>query len=73
MSNDPKVLVEFSPDEIKWLADLLHDRWHTFSAMKANWADSEKHVEKANTDQAINNAVRNRLLDNTSKQGFGDL
>lgn len=55
MSNDPKVLVEFSPDEIKWLADLLHDRWHTFSAMKAN------------------NAVRNRLLDNTSKQGFGDL
>ncbi len=61
MSNDPKVLVEFSPDEIKWLADLLHDRWHTFSAMKAN------------TDQAINNAVRNRLLDNTSKQGFGDL
>lgn len=73
MSNDPKVLVEFSPEEIKWLADLLHDRYWQYSAMKANYADSPKHVVKAETDQKINNNVRNRLIDNASNQGFGDL
>jgi hypothetical protein len=33
-SNEPKVLVEFDPEELKWLADRLHEEW------QRNWYSS---------------------------------
>jgi hypothetical protein len=73
MTNDPKILVEFSPDEIKCLADLLYDRYWQFSAMKANHSDNVKNVEIAKKEMNVNNNVRNRLLGNASRQGFGEV
>lgn len=65
MSNEPKVLVELSPEEITWLADVLHDRW----AVAVSIGDSEK----LQRDKKINNDIRNRILDKAYDQGFGNL
>lgn len=84
-SNDPKVLIEFSPDEISWLADRLHEEWGramTAVAATSGWADytdpdvrekAKAAHEKAVAHQKTQNLLRNRLLDNAYKQGFGHL
>jgi hypothetical protein len=70
-SNDPKVLVEFSPEEISGLADILHDLWAAGVSMKA-MLPPEK-VAKIQERIDLANKLRNRALDNASKQGFGEL
>lgn len=89
LSNDPKVLVEFSPEEISWMAD----RWHE---MRAQWTsaemmgarllneedspmsdDTREKIEKAKKEieehKLMEARLRNRVLDKAADQGFGDL
>jgi hypothetical protein len=83
-SNDPKVLVEFSPEEIKWLADRLHEmrqNWNAVALFKAQGiqsrgvaSDHERELIRQLEDQKKMEAtIRNRLVDKASEQGFGDL
>lgn len=84
-SNDPKVLVEFSADEISWLADRLHEEWGRAMQAVAATSGWEDYVdpdvrekarvahEKAKAHQRMQNDLRNRMLDNAYKQGFGHL
>lgn len=73
MSNNPKILVEFTELEVKYLADILHERYFALSAMKANWSDSEKHVNRAEQEQKIIIEIKDMMLKNASEQGFGEL
>jgi len=66
--NNPKVLVEFTPEEITWLADILHARWAAAVNLGTQGAS-----EKLEKDKRINNEIRNRILDKASDQGFGNL
>jgi hypothetical protein len=70
--NNPKVLVEFSPEEIAWLADRLHEEWIRAVAAGAI-ASTPESQEKIAEHKKMEAKIRNRLLDNASKQGFGDL
>lgn len=84
-SNSPKVLVEFEPDEISWLADRLHEEWGRAMqavAVTSGWesyTDPEVREkarlahEKAKAHQDMQNRLRNRLLDKSYEQGFGHL
>ena len=71
MTNNPKVLVEFSPEEIAWLADRLHEEWmRTVNAGKIAMGEN---AEKVRRHQEMQNTLRNRILNSASKQGFGEL
>lgn len=70
-SNDPKILVELSPEELAWLADRLHEEWgRTLNAKAVATGDNVAKVEK---HQKMQNTIRLRLLKNAVDQGFGDL
>lgn len=71
-SNDPKILVEFAPEEVSWLADRLHEEWaRTLQA--ATIVQSSDLAEKVQAHQTMQNKLRNRLLDKAYQQGFGNL
>lgn len=71
MSNDPKILVEFTPEEITWLADRLHEEWQrTLAAAMVATGDN---IDKVEAHQKMQNLLRNRLLNKAADQGFGDL
>jgi hypothetical protein len=83
-SNQPKVLVEFSPDEIAWLADRLHEYRQGLNAaalFKAQGIQSRGEatenersmILKLEEDKKIEATLRNRLVDKAADQGFGDL
>lgn len=83
-SNDPKVLVEFSPAEITWLSDRLHELrqgWVAAGLMKAESiqqrgaaSDNEKAlIQKLEDYKAMEARLRNRLLNKAQDQGFGHL
>lgn len=84
MSNDPRVLVEFSPEEIVWLADKLNELrqgWTAAALFKASGiqqrgqaSEHEKEmILKLEEEKAMEAVIRNRLLNKASDQGFGDL
>lgn len=85
-SNNPKVLVELDPDDIKWLADRLHEE--AGRAMQAELMVSSKRLDDpkrrlSKKDQAKVEEIakhkstayrlKNLLVDKASDQGFGDL
>jgi hypothetical protein len=72
MSNDPKVLVEFSPEEIAWLADRLHEEWSR-ALVAGAVATTPEAKEKIQTHKEMEARLRNRLLDKAHDQGFGHL
>ncbi len=71
MSNDPKILVEFTPAEITWLADRLHEEWQR--TLQAGAVATGDNAEKVRLHQEMQNLLRNRILDKASDQGFGNL
>lgn len=84
MSNKPKVLVEFDPEEIAWLSDRLNEirqGWNTALLFKASGiqargeaSDNEKRmILELEEHKKIEATLRNRLLDKASEQGFSDL
>jgi len=84
MSNEPKVLVEFSPEEITWLSDKLNELrqgWNAVALFKASGiqsrgeaSDHEKEMLlKIEEEKKMEATIRNRLLDKASDQGFGNL
>lgn len=75
MSNDPKVLIEFDPEEITWLADQLHmlRNWADKAILMADGKDKEKLVEKLEEYKKMEARLRNRILDKADNQGFGNL
>ncbi len=84
MSNDPRVLVEFAPDEITWLSDRLHELragWNAALLFKASGiqqrgkaSENEKAMILALEEhKSMEARLRNRLVDKASDQGFGDL
>lgn len=85
VSNNPKVLVEFSPEEISWLADRLHEYrqgliaaqlFHTQGAMARKETDKESFKEreaKIEEHKKMEAELRNRLVNKAGDQGFGDL
>lgn len=72
MSNEPKVLVEFSPEEITWLADRLHEIWGTLVTTKAIVTDESAKL-LAERHKEITLRVKNRIEDKAKEQGFGHL
>lgn len=85
-SNQPKVLVELDPEDIKWLADRLHEE--AGRAMQAELLISSKRLDNAQRklskkDQAKVDTIakhkstayrlKNLFLDKAADQGFGDL
>lgn len=71
MSNEPRILVEFTPDEITWLADRLHEEW--LRGLKAGAIATGDNADKVKAHQDMQNTLRNRILDKASDQGFGNL
>lgn len=73
-SNNAKILVEFSEEEISWLADRLHEECARGVSAKAivsglkngNLNVVEQHLE-------MERRLRLRLLNKAVEQGFGDL
>jgi hypothetical protein len=83
-SNSPKVLVEFDPAEIAWLADRLHEYRAGLNAAalmkltgiqaRGEVSDNEKQmIEKLEEHKKMEATLRNRLVDKAAEQGFGDL
>jgi len=85
-SNQPKVLVELDPEDIKWLADRLHEE--AGRAMQAELLVSSKRLdnrkrELSEKDQAKADAIakhrstayrlKNLFINKAADQGFGDL
>ena len=85
-SNQPKVLVEIDPEDIKWLADRLHEE--AGRAVQAELLVSSKRLdnrkrELSEKDQAKADTIakhratayrlKNLFVDNAADQGFGDL
>jgi len=84
MSNDPKVLVEFSLEEIRWLADKLHELrngWNSVALFKAmgiqqrgEASDNEREMLlKLEEEKRMEALLRNRLVDKVHDRGFGHL
>lgn len=71
MSNNPKILVEFSPEEITWLADRLHEEWARM--LQAGAIATGDNIAKVEKHQEMQNRLRNRILEKASSQGFGEL
>lgn len=71
-SNTPKVLVEFTPEEISWLADRLHEEWERTVVAKTV-ATSDEAQAKIEKHQKMERTLRNRILDKAHDQGFGNL
>jgi hypothetical protein len=83
-SNQPRVLVEFEPEEIAWLADRLNELrsgWNAVALFKAQGiqargeaSDHEKEmIAELEAHKVMEARLRNRILDKASDQGFGDL
>lgn len=84
MSNDPKILVEFSPEEITWLADRLHEFRDQVTnttlrgaALAVDLPGAEERFRKAlssvDKHKQMEATIRNKLLDKAHDQGFGEL
>lgn len=84
MTNDPKILVEFSPEEVKWLADRLHEMrfgWNSAALVKAmgiqergEASENEKRmILEIEDHKRMEAAIRNRILNRADDQGFGNL
>lgn len=71
MTNDPKVLVEFTPEEITWLADRMHEEWQR--AMTAKAIATGDNSDKVAKHMEFERNIRNRILDKAYDQGFGNL
>lgn len=82
--NQPKILVEFSPEEVTWLADRLHEWRASYNALALSYTKDvmdKGHATEANvkTIEAIEEhklmkaKIRNRILDKADDQGFGNL
>lgn len=70
-SNNPKVLIEFDPEEITWLADRLHEEG--VRILTAQAVATGDNVAKVETHKEMERRLRNRLLDRAYDQGFGNL
>ena len=84
VTNEPKVLIEFSPEEITWLADRLHELragWNAATFLKMEGmlergevSDNEKELlYKLEQYKKLEATLRNRLVNKAAEQGFGDL
>jgi hypothetical protein len=84
MSNNPKVLIEFDPDEVKWLADRLHELrqgWLSAELLKAQGIQERgkasenemRMLQEMEQHRKMEARLRNRILNKASEQGFGDL
>lgn len=84
LSNEPRVLVELSPEEITWLADRLHDFRQQATALSLRGASLvadkpeaeekfRKALEEVDHHKKMEAAIRNRILNKAADQGFGDL
>lgn len=76
--NAPKVLVEFSPEELSWLADRLHEmrnQWIAAQILGATiTSDKVEAIKKQIEDhKKMETTLRNRLIDKAYDQGFGHL
>lgn len=71
--NAPKVLIEFTPDEIKWLADHFHDVAMGITGVKASMTPGSEAWVKIEAKQKMAREMMNRALDKASDQGFGVL
>lgn len=70
--NEPRVLVEFSAEEVTWLCDRLHEEWaRTLVAKAITGAPTTQEI--VDKHQEMQNRLRNRLLDKSFDQGFGHL
>lgn len=76
--------MEFSTEEITWLADRLHDLrqgWTAAAVFKAagiqqrgEASDNERQMlEQLEEHRRMEAVLRNRLLNKASQQGFGEL
>lgn len=73
-TNNPKVLAEFDPEEITWLADRLHEEWERLIMAKAKAiTTSPEKLAKIEEYQRMERSIRNRILKNADDQGFGSL
>lgn len=84
-TNAPKILVEFSPEELTWLADRLHDmrgQWTAAEVLGASIGDVASETGKQKLEDArkqiedhkkMEATIRNRCLDKAHEQGFGHL
>lgn len=72
MSNEPKILIEFTSEEIKFLADRLHEEWARTVQAKAIVTDAAAHIV-VEEHQKMASKLMNCLVDKASDQGFGDL
>ena len=74
-SNQPKVLVEFSPEEAAWLMDILHDDWHRRIAMEiaTHGFDNDHNAHVIRWKKHRASMFLNRIDKRASDQGFGDL
>lgn len=70
MSNDPKILLELSEEEAKWLLDRLHEEWVRSVSARAIVTSAET-AEKVNAHKKMGIEIKNRLEENAFKQGFG--
>ena len=84
MSNHPKVLVEFEPNEIEWLSDRLHELrqgWILAEVFKVEGIqkrgsateNEQRMIEEINLHKEMEAKLRNRILNKASEQGFGEL
>jgi len=71
-TNDPKILVEFTPEEIKALSDHFHDVYWQITSIKPS-VENPDTLAKLEAKQKLVSKIMNRLLDKADDQGFGNL
>lgn len=71
-TNAPKVLIEFTPDELSWLADRLHEEWQRGVTAGALVSKGDKETLVADHKKRTIELL-NRLTDKAHDQGFGNL
>lgn len=82
--NEPRILVEFSPQEMKWLADRLHElrQGMTSAALvkamgiqqRGEASENERRmILELEEHKRMEATLRNRMLGKAAEQGFGDL
>jgi hypothetical protein len=85
-TNEPKVLVELTPEELTWLADRLHEMRNQWTGAEflgatvdaANMSGTSydklmKAREQIEQHKKMEARLRNRFLDKAYDQGFGHL
>lgn len=87
-TNTPKVLVEFTPEEITWMADRFHEmrgQWMAAELLGGSLTAEGRELSPTNAEKLakakvqieehkkMEAALRNRIIDKAAEQGFGNL